>query len=641
MDGVEPRRAWDLYLALEGDFTSALCAATLGWIRQSLISEAVALGQPGLIGLFRRDPRQIRGTSAPTLAEFSARFQDAGDFSEAELLALWKDEFGGRGSLDERRERLTRRLRDALQLLEEATRQSPSPDDPLQRWLAPALAERLTAAGLATLADVRRSLDSRRSQRWEAVPGVGHVWAQRVVDWLDDAGIDASIAPLVASDSQLVPLERMAPTPSVAEPVVVTPLPAPAAPLPSPYDVANTLNARNDMDVVRSWLEARARNPHTLRSYRKNAERLLLWCRYERHIGLLSLSVEDCIHYRTWLTDLGRKTAEEWAAAHWKLPQEAWIGPRAAARESPAWRPFAQTEEQARQRAEAAQAGRAGRGVLSSASVAQDLLVVRALYDYMVKAKIVSVNPWDFLGKEPTSRLAGPAAATMQFTSRSFTQEEWKFVSSGLDAGAGERPARLLCILWLGYACGLRASEMLSLTMGSILPAGERWRLLVIGKGNKARVVPLPSPARAAMLRYLETVGVSYDDVLRLQVSANESDRNVPILRGQRGRRGGKRPAPSTPLDYVTLHTELKSYLRRRAEDLRLATGDAAAGKLRRASAHWLRHTCATLALKSKKVDLKGVQQLLGHASITTTQIYVTESDDALQDAMERFVAGD
>jgi site-specific recombinase XerD len=641
MEGVEARKVWDRYVLVDGEYTPALSDATLIWVRQALIGEAMAIGQPGLIGLFRRDPRQMRSSGVPTLAEFSERYADAGDFSETELLALWKEEFGGRGDrakAEARQERLAKRLREALQLLEHAVRRQPASGDAVARWLAPTLAQRLAAAGLATLAELRQSLLERTTQRWEAVPGVGQVWAERLVAWLDENGIQAAASPtepLPSPGPLIVPLERQS-GPAAGVLTVVEPLvevrPA------SVYDRKNELDARCDRDVIQKWLEAKAVNPNTLRSYRKNGERLLLWCQNERGIGLLDLSVSDCIHYRTWLSELGTRTPQEWLDARWKHPQELWIGPRAAARESPQWRPFALTQAEFEARTAALAAGKRPAPVLTPSSVAQDLLVVRALYDFMRRAQVIHLNPWDLLGKK-ASASATLENATEQFVGRSFTKEEWRYVLAGLDPNAGDRPARLLVVLWLGYACGLRAAEMLGLAMGSLLPGSARWRLRVLGKGGKVRTVPLPSPARDALLKYLEGVGLGLDEVIRLATSDNEAERGQPILRGQRGRRAAGRAPPSSPLHYTNLYRDLKAYLRQRSLDMRRDLGDAvAAKKFERASTHWLRHTCATLALKDG-VALPAVQQLLGHASIRTTQVYVTEQQEALSDAMEAFAS--
>jgi len=139
MEGVDLTKAWDQYLQVEGDFSDTLAKATMGWVRQALIQEALATGQAPLIGLFRREPWRVKSAAKPTLTEFASRFEDAGDFSESELTEMWKEEYGGPDRAEARRERLSQRLRQALQLLERTTRRQPKRADPVATWLAPNL----------------------------------------------------------------------------------------------------------------------------------------------------------------------------------------------------------------------------------------------------------------------------------------------------------------------------------------------------------------------------------------------------------------------------------------------------------------------------------------------------------------------
>lgn len=617
MDGVELPKAWELYLQLEGDYTDTLAKATMHWVRQALIQEALATGQASLIGLFRREPWRVKTGAKPTLAEFASRFADAGDFSEAELTEMWKEEFGGSDRAEARRERLSQRLRQALQLLERATRRQPKRSDPVATWLAPNLSAKLAEAGLATLGAVRDALAARKTPRWEEVPGVGEVWADRLQQWMDEHAVEAkppALPALLPVASPLVPLERFTPP---RQPVMRAAAAAAVPVPPSPYlPGGNALGALDDKHAIELWLAARAINPNTLRSYRKNAERLLLWCYFERQASFPELTTEDAIHYRAWLYDLGRKTPEEWSEAGWRLPAEAWIGPRGAKRHGAEWRPFD--------------------GALSEGSVAQDLLTVRSLFEFLVEGRVAQINPFKLLGKRATSQTAVDEL-TQQFTGRSFTLAEWHHVVDGLGAeGCSDLERRLVLVLWLGFACGLRASEMLSLTLGSII-LGEVWRLKVIGKGNKVRNVPLPSPVRDMLLAYLQSVGVPPDEVVRVaRAPKDDKARLAPLLRSRRGRRRVGGPAPTQPLRYTALYESLKEHLAKRGDDLAV-TDPVAASKFREASTHWLRHTCATLALKDG-VPLNAVQRLLGHASLTTTSNYVTEHEEALMAAMEKFV---
>lgn len=626
MEGVDPKAAWDRYCALDGDYTEALSEATLSWVRQELIAECMAIGQPGLIGLLRRDPRRIPRSQTPTLEEFARRFEDAGDFSEEELLELWKDEFGGGSKDEQRRDRLARRLRDALSLLEKAERRSPSPSDAVQRWLAPGLARRLLDAGIETLEQAAASLARKRTARWQEVPGVGEVWAERLKSWLEEAGIRPPPAePEVVRE--IVPLELMPPEGPVRATGAM--LGAPPPPLPSPAGIAgvtdralaqNQIGALDDRHAVELWLAARAGNSNTLRAYRRVAERLLLWCRYERQVGLAAMQVSDCIHYRTWLSTLGRQDPDQWRQAGWRIPADQWIGRRAARRDSPDWRPFD--------------------GPLSQRSVEQELLIVKALFTFLLKGGYITHHPWELLGKTPRTA-AKLTDAAEQFVERSIDRKQWEWILAGVDspspAAEGESDdlrLRMKAVLWLGFGCGLRASEMLGLTLASLIPRSSGWRLRVLGKGSKVRTIPLPSPARDAVLEYLASVGLDLESVSRLAQEGSE----LPVLRAQRGRRSVGRQAPSDPMSYSALYNSLKRYLKDRASDL-ARTDPVSAAKLRSASTHWLRHTCGTLALEAG-VPLNAVQRVLGHSDLRTTSGYVTAEVEAAQAAMESFAVG-
>lgn len=647
MDGVELPKAWQTYLPLEDDYSDAAALATLGWVRQSLIGEALAAQRPDLIGLFRRDPRRVRARSLPSLGAFAEGIADASEFSEAELLALWQEQHGQPSPAEARRDRLARRLREALDLLELGVRRHPAASDAVGRWLAPHLAQRLADAGLPTLGRVAEALPARRSPRWHEVPGIGVVGADRLAAWLDEHGLlpapPATSAPRPALlDSLAADLSGAAPEanrlPAAAGVDVgrwgplssagslspsglpgafsdVTALPRTAG----ATSAGNQLGAQDDRHAIALWLQARASNAHTHRAYRKTAERLLLWCRHERRIGLADMTVADCMHYRQWLQTLGRLPTTDWVTAGWRIPADQWIAKhRAIRRDSADWRPFD--------------------GPLSPDSAAQDMLVIKALFSFLLKAGYLAHQPWDLLGRTPraASRLGD---ASEQFTERSLDARQWAWLIDGLNPGAGDLQARLAAVLWLGYACGLRAAEMLSLTLGSLQARASGWRLRVLGKGGKARTVPLPSPARDAVLVYLAQVGLGLAEVLRISgLPSSDPETLQPLLRAQRGRRRPGREAPFSPLRYSTLHTSLKAYLALRADDLG-AQDPVACVKLRQASTHWLRHTCATLALQSG-VPINAVQRVLGHASLQTTSHYLTAQQEALQTAMEGFASG-
>jgi integrase/recombinase XerC len=141
--------------------------------------------------------------------------------------------------------------------------------------------------------------------------------------------------------------------------------------------------------------------------------------------------------------------------------------------------------------------------------------------------------------------------------------------------------ARDEAVLTLLYACGLRISEALSLTRAQ----AEAPVLTVTGKGNKTRIVPLLPVARQAVARYL--------DLCPLALSPKE-----PMFRGVKG-----------------------GPLNARNMQLLIARLRGALGLPDSATPHALRHSFATHLL-GNGADLRVIQELLGHASLSTTQVY-------------------
>ena len=162
----------------------------------------------------------------------------------------------------------------------------------------------------------------------------------------------------------------------------------------------------------------------------------------------------------------------------------------------------------------------------------------------------------------------------------------------------------------LAYACGLRAEELVSLDVADVNHDEEQVR--VEGKGRKTRIVPAGEPAMAAVRRYLE--------------------RARPALAGAgpRGREEGA--ALFLSKSGRRLHT---SDVRRRLRAWSARAGAAAGSAVDPVSPHALRHSFATHLLDGG-ADLRSIQELLGHASVSSTQIYTRVESARLKSAYSR-----
>jgi integrase/recombinase XerD len=179
-------------------------------------------------------------------------------------------------------------------------------------------------------------------------------------------------------------------------------------------------------------------------------------------------------------------------------------------------------------------------------------------------------------------------------------EQHMKKLIDAVSALTGPEGARLACIVELLYASGLRISELVTMPLAAT--TGERRMLLVRGKGGKERLVPLGDPARISLKAYLG---------LRSEfLPAANKDRAERFLFPSRGAEG-----------HLT---------RRRVGQLLKELALRAGLDPAKLSPHVLRHAFAS-HLVAHGADLRSVQQLLGHADISTTQIYTHVQEERLR----------
>jgi len=227
---------------------------------------------------------------------------------------------------------------------------------------------------------------------------------------------------------------------------------------------------------------------------------------------------------------------------------------------------------------------------LSSESLYLQIAALRAFYKYAENEKLLPANVAENLS----------LPRRWQRLPKALTNDE---IEKLLQPEVPETPSSLCdqAILELAYASGLRLCELRNIRLEQLqLDSGF---VLVIGKGNKERVVPLGRKAIAAIQRYL--------DAGRPKLVAKRSPANVFLT--QRG----------TAFSAVTLWLHVKQRVRR-------------AGISRSITPHMLRHSFATHLLEHG-ADLRVIQELLGHASISTTEIYTHVAGHRLRDIHRKF----
>lgn len=219
------------------------------------------------------------------------------------------------------------------------------------------------------------------------------------------------------------------------------------------------------------------------------------------------------------------------------------------------------------------------------ATVARKLAAVRSFYDSLRRAGAVSANPADLLSS-PKLESKLP---------RVLDREEMATLLDRIPARTSLE-IRDRALFELAYSCGLRCSEITGLDVGSLEFDAEQLR--VAGKGGKTRIVPVGEPAQRAVARYLETGRPKLARGVALRPSGGLGAGREPLFVSKSGRR----------LSASDVGRRLRKWVR----------VAAVAGGV---SPHSLRHSFATHLLEGG-ADLRAIQELLGHASVSTTQIY-------------------
>jgi integrase/recombinase XerD len=227
---------------------------------------------------------------------------------------------------------------------------------------------------------------------------------------------------------------------------------------------------------------------------------------------------------------------------------------------------------------------------LSSESLYLEIAALRAFYRFAENEKLLPANVAENLSL-PRRWARLPKALTSQEIEKLLVPETPETPPSLCDQA----------ILELAYASGLRLAELRSVRLEQLhLEAGF---INVIGKGNKERVVPVGRKAIAALERYLQAG--------RPRLVTPRSPAAVFLTR-----RG-------TPFAPVTLWLRIKQRVRR-------------AGISRNVTPHMLRHSFATHLL-DHGADLRVIQELLGHASISTTEVYTHVAATRLREVHRKF----
>jgi site-specific recombinase XerD len=225
----------------------------------------------------------------------------------------------------------------------------------------------------------------------------------------------------------------------------------------------------------------------------------------------------------------------------------------------------------------------------TSQARARKVASLKSFFNYLTtKAKLLEVNP--------TNELESPKI--LKRLPRYLNIEESRDLLSTVNEANSEFSARDFAIITLFLNCGIRLSELVGINLSNI----KNESLTVVGKGDKERTIPLNAACQNAIESYL-----------KVRPSNGVKDRNALFISKRKQR-----------ISKESVQKIVKKYIKEAGLDPQ------------RYSTHKLRHTAATLMYKHGKVDIRALQELLGHQSIATTEIYTHLDQQQLRDAVSK-----
>lgn len=490
-------------------------------------------------------------------------------------------------------------LRDAAEIPDPI----PQTDQPITLWMKPKTTQALHQEGIKTIAELMNLIERRGTGWWRAIPRIGRLKAHVLVRWLQRHA--ATLGTLVTDNNLPSPAPTNLLLVSPQHATVLAPLGrfTTSRELDGSYGLNRAqqfcfIQSKNDLEAIEFYLSRYVDQPHTLRAYRKELERFLLWGIVVRGKPLSSLLVDDCEAYKVFIT----------------APCSSFVGPKAP-RFSPKWKPFSEKP-------------------LNAKSQRYALMVIRAAFDYLVGVRYLGGNPWIAVKDPSVKKEINPIhihkALPASLWEKVIAALEERAVGS--DALAAQFRIALTASLLMGDS-GLRREEVTTLRRADIIKStfgNNVWECRVTGKGNKERLVPVSQRTMAALQKH-------WADRLMDFFSATDDEPliaplHIPLHTAAQQKHAaslsGYRPNNLSRLLKTT-------FLRLFMDPLSPFTAEEQR-QLFSTTAHHLRHTFGTLSVASG-MPMDVTQYILGHASSSTTAIYVQAQKQRMMEEASRF----
>jgi site-specific recombinase XerD len=336
------------------------------------------------------------------------------------------------------------------------------------------------------------------------------------------------------------------------------------------------IRANNDFEAVLCWLEKYRQTETTYKNYKKESERLLLWCIHEKRKALSDLDAQDLEDYFLFLQN----------------PPTSWCSPDGSKRgkEHLQWRPMTKP--------------------LSSSSLSTAVTIIHSLIRFLYQARYLHFNPLS-LKRGPGFKKSSLDELKIKTLDRILEEDEWIAFKLQLLALPESTPkewdhkARLRFVVAILFLLGLRINELATHNWSAFRQHESLWWFYVKGKGGKFGMIPVNNELLEELQRYRFHVG------LPLLPQPGEDDTIITSVRNHK------------PITTRQLYRLLKDFANTVADTF---SEHHKQEKLRRFSPHWLRHLSATQQDKSG-ILFKHIQANHRHEAENTTRRYVHALD--------------
>ncbi|HXW52737.1 MAG TPA: site-specific integrase [Myxococcota bacterium] len=349
------------------------------------------------------------------------------------------------------------------------------------------------------------------------------------------------------------------------------------------------IRAKNDVEAIERWLDEYFEKPATYRTYKKEAERFLVWCVNAQKTNFSSLDREHVEAYIEFLKN--------------PSPKEVWCGPRRKKKgvaSETTWYPFA--------------------GPLGESAIKLALASLNSLMSYLVDARYVDANPFALIRRKSRFKKSAEEQS-IRIQERIVEDHEWSAIIDVIESSpesddiARFKKERLRFLFSALFFLGLRIDELARALWAHLKKINGRYWFFVRGKGDSWGKVPVNSGLLQAIMRYRHQMGMA---------PLPESEEHMPLIFSLR-----KKDRALTVRQMSNLVKEVATLAAKKFDPASISHK-----KLLRFSPHWLRH------LSASRQDLAGIsftniKSNLRHQNEQTTRLYVHAHDDHRHQQME------